>query len=288
MKRNCCLLIFVLTTVYYNANSQSQIDFGYSFGANATISRTIETDNNTWGYSTPPYPNTWNNHFYIGYGSQKSRAYLTFTSGSLAVNYKVKNRPNKYPLGTVPDADSVYFNGDSVLFSSGLSINRSSMRGIHLIHLGLLYKHQFHSSKNFEHKGIIGAGFLKTYAMYNGNISLGSNSNTPFPPGTVYNSDDGWLSNTFSVNHYGFLRELNIYLTTGYECSYKLNNHWSINASVMYNQGIYKMLHWHTSRSYTESVSGYSEYDEQWSFTRLSYFAFLTGVSYTLDLKKKD
>lgn len=40
------------------------------------------------------------------------------------------------------------------------------------------------------------------------------------------------------------------------------------------------MIRFHTYRSYTESITGYSEFDEQWSFTRLSYCAFLTGISY--------
>lgn len=42
-----------------------------------------------------------------------------------------------------------------------------------------------------------------------------------------------------------------------------------------------------TYRTYSESLTGYTEFDEKWSFTRLSYFAFLTGVSYEIGGKSK-
>jgi hypothetical protein len=47
------------------------------------------------------------------------------------------------------------------------------------------------------------------------------------------------------------------------------------------------MIRWHTYRFYSESMTGYTEFDEQWSFTRLSYFAFLTGVTYEIGGYKK-
>jgi hypothetical protein len=47
------------------------------------------------------------------------------------------------------------------------------------------------------------------------------------------------------------------------------------------------MVRWHTYRTYSESATGYTEFDEQWSFSRLSYFACLIGVSYELPNKKE-
>jgi hypothetical protein len=77
-----------------------------------------------------------------------------------------------------------------------------------------------------------------------------------------------------------------VYVSLGYQLSYALSPHWKVNAQVTYNQGLMKMIWWHSYRYYSESISGYTEFDEQWSFTRLSYISILSGFSYALFREK--
>ena len=90
-----------------------------------------------------------------------------------------------------------------------------------------------------------------------------------------------------TLDRYEYARLQNLYATLGYELTFELNDKWNINANVLYNQGFYKMIRWHTYRKYSESLTGYTEFDEQWSFTRLSHFSLLLGVSYELESKSQ-
>jgi hypothetical protein len=89
-----CLLLFISTIGF----SQNHVEFGVSFGANATLSKTIQSSNMTWGYYTPCYPFTWDNHLSIGWGTEKNKIYAVYDGGSLGPNIKYNVYPNKYPL----------------------------------------------------------------------------------------------------------------------------------------------------------------------------------------------
>ncbi len=254
-----------------NNIAQNRFEFGYLFGANATTSRTVKSDNMTWGYYTPPLPSTWTNHWSIGWGSPKNRIYLAFDGGGLGPTWRAYGYTNKYPYDDLPSSPS---NPD---FSTESHYQGGSRTNSNLIKFSLLYKHDWYSLKKFHHKSIFGVGYLKTRVATNSNSSVM----------TFYNDSLGWVSSGMVLDKYEYFRNKNFYLIFGYQLTYKLNSHWNINAQIMYNQGLYKMIRWHTYRIYHESLTGYSEFDEQWSFTRLSYFAGLIGMTYDFNFRKK-
>jgi hypothetical protein len=145
-----------------------------------------------------------------------------------------------------------------------------------LLKLSLLYKHVWHQKGKFQHKSIIGAGYLKTRVATNYANSVYS----------FYDDSLGWVSSGMVLDKYEYFRNQNIYLIFGYQLTYKITDRLNWNAQIMYNQGLYKMIRWHTYRTYSESLTNYTEFDEQWSFTKLSYFAFLTGLTYEFGDKK--
>lgn len=263
------LFVFLLISTY--GFTQTRFEFGYSFGANATTSRTIKSDNMTWGYYTPLYPRTWSNHYSIGWGSEKDKIFAVYDGGALGVIWQARVYPNKYPLD-----DDVPTDGTSNL-SVQTGFKARSRRNTNLLKLSLLYKHTWYQKDNWQHKSVFGIGYLKTNEE-GGAAAHGSGE---------YIDSLGWVSHGMFMDRYEYFRLQNLYLTFGYQLTYKLNDHWNINAQLMYNQGLYKMIRWHTYRTYSESATGYTEFDEQWSFTRLSYFAFLTGVSYEIGGKGK-
>lgn len=248
-----------------NSIAQNRFEFGYSFGANATTSRTIKSDNMTWGYYTPPYPSTWSNHWSIGWGSKKDRVYFAFDGGGLGPTWAAHGYTDKYPFNDNPSP------GDPNL-SAPTHYQGGSRTNSNLLKFSLLYKHNWTPTKKFQHKSIIGIGYLKTRVTTNNSSSVMSS----------YIDSLGWVSSGMILDKYEYFRNQNIYLIAGYQLTYKLADRWNINAQIMYNQGLYKMIRWHTYRIYSESLTGYSEFDEQWSFTRLSYFAFLIGATYEI------
>ena len=267
-------IFLLLISIHFTGSTQTEFEFGYSFGANGTTSRTIKSDNMTWGYYTPPFPVTWSNHWYFGWGNKKNKVYGVFDSGGLGPMFRVKAYPNKYPYDDAPS------NGDTFInYSRRTKVQGQSRTNSNLIKLSLLYKHKWNSHNKFHHKSIFGVGYLKTRTT-SGQANFG----------TLFFADStiGIISHSFVMDRYEYFRNQNFYLSAGYEFSYDFGEKWSWNASIIYNQGLYKMIRWHTFREYSESLTGYYEYDEQWSFTRLSYFSFLTGVSYTFNFKKKD
>lgn len=270
MLRSFFLLLITLF-VQFSANTQTRIEFGYAFGANATTSRTIKSDNMTWGYYTPPLPSTWSNHWSFGWGNKKNKIFLVFDGGGLGPTFQVKAYPNKYPLD-----DKVSPDGSSNL-SVKTGIQGRARANSNLLKLSLIYKYNWYEKNNLQHKSIFGIGYLKTRQSTGGaNFGRGQ-----------YIDSLGWVEHGFIRDKYEYFRLENIYLTFGYQLTYKLGDRWNWNGQIMYNQGLFKMIRWHTYRFYSESLTGYTEFDEQWSFTRLSYFAFLTGVTYEIGGYKK-
>jgi hypothetical protein len=265
------IFFILILGISFFANTQARFELGYSFGANATTSKTIKSDNMTWGYYTPPLPSTWSNHWYLGWGNKKDKIYVVFDGGGLGPTFQVKSYANKYPFD-----DNVSPDG-STNMSVKTSIQGRARSNSNLLKLSLLYKHTLYFSKNFYHKSVFGVGYLKT-RQASGGANFGSGQ---------YIDSLGWVEHGFIQDKYEYFRLQNLYLTFGYQLTYKIGNRWNWNAQIMYNQGLYKMIRWHTYRTYSESLTGYTEFDEQWSFTRLSYFAFLTGVSYELPNKKE-
>lgn len=255
-----------------NGITQNRFELGYSFGANATTSRTVKSDNMTWGYYTPPYPNTWSNHWSIGWGSCQNRIYFAFDGGGLGPTWAAHGYTNKYPYNDKPSSPS---NPD---LSSETHYQGGSRTNSNLLKLSLLYKYNWTPTKKFQHKSILGVGYLKTRVTTNSSSSVI----------TFYNDSLGWVSSGIILDKYEYFRNKNIYLIAGYQLTYKLADRWNINAQIMYNQGLYKMIRWHTYRVYSESLTNYSEFDEQWSFTRLSYFAFLIGATYEIGGYKRN
>ena len=264
------LIIFIL--ISQMAYTQTRFEFGYSFGANATISRTIKSDNMTWGYYTPLYPSAWSNHYSIGWGTEKDKIYAVYDGGALGLIMQVKAYPNKYPLD-----DDVPSDGTSNL-SVQTNFRGYARQNTNLLKLSLLYKHTWLQKDNWQHKSILGAGYLKTREEEFG-AAFGSSG---------YIDSLGWVNHGMVLDKFEYFRLQNIYLTFGYQLTHQLGERWNINAQIMYNQGLYKVVRWHTYRTYSESLTGYSEFDEQWSFSRLSYFAFLIGTSYELGGRHKD
>lgn len=263
----------LIVGVSFIANAQARFEFGYSFGANATTSKTVKSDNMTWGYYTPPLPSTWSNHWSLGWGKKKDKVFLVFDGGGLGPTFQVKAYPNKFPLNDTPDSGSVITN-----FSTATGLQGRARSNSNLLKFSILYKHTWFEKNKFQHKSIIGFGYLKT-RQASGGANFGS--------GQYINDSLGWVEHAFIQDKYEYFRLQNLYLTFGYQLTYKIGDRWNWNAQIMYNQGLYKMIRWHTYRTYSESLTGYTEFDEQWSFTRLSYFAFLTGVSYEIGGKSK-
>lgn len=265
-------LILIFNLIFSSiVNAQTRFEFGYSFGANATTSKTIKSDNMTWGYYSALIPNTWTNHWSIGWGSKKDKIYFAFDGGGLGPMWKVLAYPNKYPYKDMPS-----LNGESDM-SIRTGFNGSSRHNSNLLKFSLLYKHVWHQNERIKNKSILGLGYLKT------RVASGSaNFGTAF----YANDSIGWISHGITMDKYEYFRNQNIYLIAGYECTFKITDRLNWNAQIIYNQGLYKMIRWHTYRTYSESLTNYTEFDEQWSFTRLSYFAFLTGVSYEFGGKK--
>ena len=267
--------IFILLSILlckFSAITQTRFEFGYAFGANATTSRTIKSDNMTWGYYTPPLPSTWSNHWSFGWGNKKDKIFLVFDGGGLGPTFQVKAYPNKYPLDDIPDSGSVITN-----ISTATGIQGRARANSNLLKLSILYKHSWYDKNKFQHKSIFGIGYLKT-RQTTGGANFGS---------LQFIDSLGIVEHRFIRDKYEYFRLQNIYLTFGYQLTYKLGDRWNWNAQIMYNQGLFKMIRWHTYRFYSESLTGYTEFDEQWSFTRLSYFAFLTGVTYEIGGYKK-
>lgn len=266
------LPFFIILLIFSKGITQTRFEFGYSFGANATTSRTIKSDNMTWGYHTPPYPSTWTNHWSIGWGNIKDRIYLAYDGGGLGPTWRAKGYTNKYPYTDVPPDDGTSDMSIKTNFTGGSRFNSN------LLKFSLLYKHIWYQKKRFQHKSIVGIGYLKT------RVATGSSNSVM----GFYNDTLGWVASGMVLDKYEYLRVQNIYLILGYQMTYKIKDRWNWNIQVMYNQGLYKMIRWHTYRTYSESLTGYTEFDEQWSFTRLSYFAFLTGITYEIGGYKKE
>lgn len=264
------LLLLIVLVFSLQVHSQSRFEFGYSFGANATTSRTIKSDNMTWGYYTPQLPSTWTNHWSIGYGTTNNRFYLAYDGGGLGPTWAAKGYTNKFPYTDVLPSDGSTDMSILTHYQGGSRTNSN------LLKLSLLYKHVWCQKGKFQHKSIIGAGYLKTRVAKTSNNSIMS----------FYDDSLGWVSSGMVLDKYEYFRNQNIYLIFGYQLTYKITDRLNWNAQIMYNQGLYKMIRWHTYRTYSESLTNYTEFDEQWSFTRLSYFAFLTGLTYEFGGKK--
>lgn len=264
-----CLLLFISTIGF----SQNHVEFGVSFGANATLSKTIQSSNMTWGYYTPCYPFTWDNHLFIGWGSEKDKIYAVYDSGSLGPSMRVTAYPNKYPLD-----DDIPDDGTSNM-SVETGFGGASRKNTNLFKLSLLYKHSWYQKNKLKHKSVLGLGYFKTREVDANYSSIGGSGQ--------YIDHLGWVTHGMKLDRYEYARLQNLYATLGYELTFELNDKWNINANMLYNQGFYKMIRWHTYRKYSESLTGYTEFDEQWSFTRLSHISLLLGVSYELESKSQ-
>ena len=264
-------LLFSLTIISVG-KAQTQFEFGFSIGANATLSRTIQSDNMTWGYYTPPFPNTWNNILRIGWGNKKNKVLIDMESGALGVQWRAKVYADKFPYDDSPSIGDSYVN-----YSTQTHIVAGGRQNTNLLKISLLYKHDWSEVGKFHHNTLLGVGYMKT------RVQDGAGSG-----GTTFWDDSlGLVDHGMRLDKFEYFRNENIYLSLGYEFSYDIGKRWAINARAIYNQGLFRMIRFHTYRTYSESLTGYSEFDEQWSVTRLSYFSLNCGVSYRLDVKKK-
>lgn len=266
------LLLTIFIFWAFTLNAQNRFELGFSFGPNAGISKTIVTENSTWGYRNAIKPFLWTNHFYFGWGSKKNRILFSYDFGSVNVTWKIDNYSNKYPLIN-------YLDEDAKQKSMKTHLKYYSLMNVDLQKFSFNYKLNLYSKNNFSHKGHIGFAFFKTSAK---KININD-----FAISGFYNDTLGDVINHFVQDKFSYLRETNLILTLGYQFTYTLKERWNFNLNFNYNQGVYKMLKWHTYRTFTESNTGYSEYDHQWSFSRLSYFEWLVGVSYDIGGYKK-
>jgi len=267
------IIFFLLLTLHFASGlAQNSFEFASSIGANATTSRTVPSHNMTWGYHTPPYPNTWSNHWSAAWGNKINRLSLAYDIGTLGPTWRAYGYTNKFPYDDQPSSSSNPNLSVVTHYQGGAKVNSNLKK------LSIQVIHNWTPTRKFHHKSSLGLSFLKTRVVdFSTSTIL-----------TFHNDSLGWVSSGMVMDKYEYLRNKNIYLSAGYQLSYKLAKSWYINALFMYNQGLYKMIRWHTYRIYNESLTGYQEFDEQWSFTRLSYFAFLAGVSYEIGVPKKE
>jgi hypothetical protein len=266
-QRQLAINLFVLLFGFNSLNAQTQFEFGYSCGANATTSRTLKSENMTWGYYTPPIPSTWLNSFSSGFTHKRINISLLYDSGALGPTWVVKGYTNKYPLQN-------YDNSEEANMSIATSFQARSRANTNLSRISLVFKGCFYISPKSQHKILAGFGYFKTRIV---------NDSGDFRM-SFFDDSLGWVTSGMVLDKYEYLRTNNYYLTFGYEYCYALGYNFLINVGLKYNQGSFKMIRWHTYRTYSESYTGYSEYDSQWSFTRLSHFSFTIGLSYSINL----
>jgi hypothetical protein len=262
--------IFLLT-VKSSIFAQLNFEFSYGIGPSATFAKTRQTDNMTWGYATPPIPHMGVQQLNFGLGSTKNKFCLAYDWGEIGPNIFLIAYPDKYPLDDTPDMGSTISN-----FSTATGISGNAYGASHLSQFSMEYKRLWKEQNKFQHQSILGMGLLKTRTS-SGGANFGS---------LEYIDSLGIVTHDFIAEPYHYLRRYNVYLSAGYQLSYVLNPHWKINAQVMYHQGLAKMIWWHSYRYYSESETNYTEFDEQWSFTRLSYVSFLGGISYSIFSRK--
>ncbi len=260
------IIIFKLIDV--TAFSQTRFEFGYSFGANGTIIKTPHGDNNTWGFTTPAIPRTWNNSFFFGVVKNKNTFLLNFDNGALGLMTRLKAYPDKYSFDDKPSSSSN--------MSVQTGIGGGTQRNTNLLKFSFYYKRDWFVKDRLIIKSVVGAGFLKT-RVEDLKFSIG---------GTNFSDSIGFFKHTLVADQSIYHRNWNVVLTFGVEFSYQFAKNWSWNASILYNQGIYRVLRFHSYRSFHEFDSGYTEFDEQWSVSRLSHYSLLTGVSFRFGEKK--
>jgi hypothetical protein len=259
--------LVILFFAYQSIYAQLKVEFSYGIGPNATFAKTIKSNNMTWGYATPPLPHMGTQQLNIGLGTAKNKFYFNYDWGEFGPDVHIVTYPIKHPLDDTPNIGSNMTNFSRVTSIKGRSWNASD-----LSQFSIQCKHLWLEKNKFQHQSIVGVGLLKTRtAAGGGNFGSGQ-----------YLDSLGYVEHGFIVEPYHYMRIYNIYLTIGYQLSYTLNPHWKINSQIMFNQGILKMIWWHSYRYYSESLTGYTEFDEQWSFTRLSYISLLSGFSYEL------
>ena len=246
-------------------NAQLTYEFSYAIGPSATFAKTNKSENMTWGYSTPPFPHMGIQKLNFGMGTTKNKLSLAYDWGEIGPNILLIAYPKKYPFNDVPDTGSTVTN-----FSRATAISGNSYNATRLSQFSLGYKHLWSEKNKFEHHSNFGLGLLKTRTA-----AGGANF------GRLQHIDSlGIVSHGFIAEPYHYMRLYNFYFIAGYQLSYALSPHWKINAQITYHQGLSKMIWWHSYRYYSESQTGYTEFDEQWSFTRLSYVSLLGGLSY--------
>lgn len=261
-----CFLL--LNKVFF---AQLNLEFSYAIGPSATFAKTRQSADMTWGYATPPFPHMGVQQLNFGFGSTKNKFCLAYDWGEIGPNILLIAYPDKYPLDDTPDIGSTVSN-----YSTATGISGNAYSASHLSQFSIEYKHLWKEQNKFQHQSILGMGLLKTRTE-SGGANFGS---------LEYIDSLGIVTHGFIAEPYHYMRLYNVYLIAGYQLSYVLNPHWKINAQIMYPQGLAKMIWWHSYRYYSESETNYTEFDEQWSFTRLSYLSLLGGISYSIFKEK--
>jgi len=261
-----CFLL--LNKVFF---AQLNLEFSYAIGPSATFAKTRQSADMTWGYATPPFPHMGVQQLNFGLGSTKNKFCLAYDWGEIGPNILLIAYPDKYPLDDTPDMGSTISN-----LSTATGISGNAYSASHLSQFSIEYKHLWKEQNKFQHQSILGMGLLKTRTA-SGGANFGS---------LEYIDNLGNVTHGFIAEPYHYLRLYNVYLIAGYQLSYVINPHWQINAQIMYHQGLAKMIWWHSYRYYSESETNYTEFDEQWSFTRLSYLSLLGGISYSIFKEK--
>lgn len=263
MKHN--LLLFTLVTfniLYYKC--QDNIEIGYNFGLNGTIS--INNEQNINGLTTPFYPNTTCNNFYFGVKNKKHKFFTSMDIGELGVEINIKNYPNIHPFSNNQSNDG------STNLSTLTSIGGSTRKNTQLLQFSCGYKYMFLNQNYFTHQIQTGIGYFIT------------NINSKFY--ILENSGEidkiGYFENKYEIEEYKYLNTKNLMLIVGYEIGYKLTEKIKLNASFVYNQGLKNMLKISSIRSYYEEKINHNEFDRQITYTKFSHYSILFGLSYTL------
>jgi len=222
-----------------------------------------------WGYRNISRPSTWNNFWYIGWGNIKNRINFSFESGGLGVSYKAKIFTKNFPYVE-------YYSTPQNVSYFDTYIQGKYRANSNLIKYSLFFQHSFYQIKRMNNYLTIGIGFIISYP----HSSSGKIGNS------FYNDSLGFVTNEITDKIY-YMRRSNFYSIFGYRLTYQINKHFTWNAQIMYNQGVFKMLHLDVNWQYNESNTGYNESAKQISYSRLSYFNLLTGITYSFNFKKK-
>lgn len=259
--------------------SQTKLEISHSWAGNLSTARTLKTENRTRGYQMSPC--FLSNHHNFKFGVRFKNANKLFASlriGSIGLGFRTNAYSSKYPNTGEPTSEEI-----SYITTSTGKLRVKQNQG--LVSFGLLFEKILINSSPYSHGLQFGVEFykMKPEVSFQGfekvkKLGYATSDST----GVIV------ATHLFAVDEFINHRNFNVFLSLGYEFAYQFAKRWQLNVGALYHQGLFKMLSWHSYREFEEPAIGYKEFDEQWTYTRLSHFELNVGVTFQIDLKKKN